>query len=677
MAHTATGRAATLPCTRRKLRVSRWWLNRSVRMKGLTVLTLPMLAFVIVASAGLSLQLEEHSERRVVIALNKLPKTASKVLADALDAETGVRGYVGTGDPLFLAPYLGAVEVAPTDLSALRVAALTGSAAQQQQVMAIETTFDAEMGQLSDLRNSVRANTAPIQTFSAELQSQKSVMDRLRVEVADYATAPALSVTRKIAAIGRLEVVIDTVEVTGLTIGVLTGMAGIALFTSGISRRLRVAADNAGRLGQGEDLLPVHPSADELGQLNASLIHAEGILTSRLEELAAARDQAVMANKSKDVFLSRTSHELRTPLNAILGFAQLLSRSELTADDRESTALILDAGRHLLALINELIDTANVAAGEMTLTPRPILLAELTSSVASLIGPLAAARGITVHQDRADDPLAVEADETRLRQVMVNLASNAVKYNRHGGMITLGYRLFSETEVEIRVSDTGAGLTVEDRERIFVPFERLDAERHGIEGTGIGLPLALAITRAMQGTLRVESVLGEGSTFVVRLPRADAAAIRFDDELDLVVPPSTPGDLASLAPLVVLSIEDNPTNALVLMRFFRPLEHVTFYGASSGHSGILIARERRPDLILLDLHLPDMPGEEVFAQLQSDDETRGIPVVIVSADATPQTVRRLLETGVHGYLTKPIDLQELHALLAAFSAAQPMSTESR
>jgi CheY-like chemotaxis protein len=257
---------------------------------------------------------------------------------------------------------------------------------------------------------------------------------------------------------------------------------------------------------------------------------------------------------------------------------------------------------------------------------------------------------------------------------MINLASNAVKYNHHGGMITIGYQREDQHRIDLTVMDTGPGLSADEITRIFIPFDRLDAEQHGIEGTGIGLPLALALTEAMHGTLDLTSTPGHGSTFSVRLPQAP------DVDPDGAGPPTAnAADHATSMPesLVVLSIEDNSANSELLARLFRvsratspDAQGTALYAATSGHAGIELACRHGPDLILLDLHLPDMPGEEVFARLRAEPSTRDIPIVILSADATPATIRRLLARGAVAYLTKPIDLHELWAVLETAGTAK-------
>jgi signal transduction histidine kinase/ActR/RegA family two-component response regulator len=639
----------------------RWWLDRSVRAKGLTVVAIPMLALIAVGAAGLGLSSQERAERRIAIRANSQVQASRAVLADAVDAETGVRGYAGTGDRLFLQPYTAALARVGPDVQALRTLVITQE--QKAQAETVATMVGQEFAQLDELRAAVDGG-ASAASLAPSLEAGKESMDRLRTQVADLADEGSRLLGQQIAAMNEVESRIVAVELSGLVLGVLAGLAGVALFTSGISRRIRVAADNANRLGHGQPLLAGPESADELGKLGGSLAQAQQLMAGRLAQLSAARDEAQEANRTKSGFLSRTSHELRTPLHAILGFAQLLEMSDLQQDERECTVRILGAGRHLLALINEVIDIARIEAGEIKLSVEPVRLHDLTQEIATLMIPLAKARGITIHHDGVEPTVAVYADTQRLRQVLLNLASNGVKYNRDGGTLRIAYEAVDHNQVALAVTDTGPGIPEEDIQRIFVPFERLQAEQHGIEGTGIGLPLALALTEAMHGSLDVTSTVGSGSTFAVRLPRAP------DIQLDPAPPtdwlPATPLGRAALPAghLVVLSIEDNEANSELLVRLFRSWPNTTLHAAKSALAGIDLAFLHHPDLILLDMHLPDLSGEEVFIRLKAEPATARIPIVVLSADASPGTIRRLLARGAAGYLTKPLDLQELGLVLS-------------
>ena len=410
-------------------------------------------------------------------------------------------------------------------------------------------------------------------------------------------------------------------------------------------------------------------AGDELGRLADSLTRAEQLLVSRTTELITARDGALTATQAKNAFLSSTSHELRTPLNAVLGFAQLLQLSDLGQEDQEAVERILGAGRHLLALINELIDIARIESGEFSLSVEPVAVAPVADETCQLMAPLAADRSITISQDCPWAGLAVNADRQRLRQILVNLVSNAIKYNRHGGTVTITCQAVSPDQVSLAVADTGPGIAAADLDRVFDPFERLGEEQGAIEGTGIGLPLARAFAEAMKGHLTVASAPGEGTTFTVTLPRApDMAQAPPDHGTDSIPPPAPDHDGPARPAIRVLYIEDNPANIEVVARFLKTRPRIRLQSAATGQAGLEIVTQEIPDLILLDLHLPGMHGGEVLRRLRDKPATAGIPVAILSAEASPAIIRQMRARGVIAYLTKPLDLTELGQLLDSFAA---------
>jgi len=633
--------------------LTRWWLNRSIRSKGLVVIAIPLIALTVIAATGLALEANERQARAVSVAASNLRTAAEAVLIDALDAETGIRGYAATGDAFFLAPYQQALSQAAADNKSFRAAAADDGADRQWQ--AANATETQVLATLAVVRRDVGVAG---QALLPLLLAGKMHMDLLRSQIGDLVTETSAVVTTRRADITGQEIAIEELNIVGLVLGLVAGIAGMALFTLGISRRITAAAADAQRLGEGQPVQSSDRSRDAIGHLSNSLARAGQLLDSRTAELTAARDEAVLATRTKNTFMSRTSHELRTPLNSILGFAQLLAMSDLGEEDRDSAGRILEAGRHLLALINEIIDIARIESGKLSLSLEPISLVTLVQETCQLMAPLAAARSITISQDCPRTGLAALADWQRLSQVLVNLLSNAVKYNREGGTIAVTCREDGADQVSLVVADTGPGIAQENLERIFVPFERAGAEFSGVEGTGIGLPLAKALTEAMGGQLTVSSVPGEGSAFAVRLRRAPYIVPAPRGE----TAPAAPGAPAG-AGLSLLYIEDNPANTEVIARFIETRPNSRLKAAMSGQAGLDCAVRERPDVILLDVHLPDIPGDLVLNQLKARPATAAIPVVILSADATPVVMRRLLSAGAVAYLTKPVDLAELGRLL--------------
>jgi signal transduction histidine kinase/CheY-like chemotaxis protein len=557
---------------------------------------------------------------------------------------------------------------------ALREAAATAGAAGQQRT--VDATLGQVLAELAQLR-SASSDGSPARNLPAALLNEKTTMDRLRGQVAGPTAMVAVQRDKITAQQRRIELL----DIAGLVLALLAGLAGVALFTSGIARRVSVNAENARRLGEGEPLEPVISAGDEIGRLAESHRRAEGLLARRAAELTEARDTAVRATQAKNSFLSSTSHELRTPLNAILGFAQLIQLSGLSAKDSDGVDRILGAGRHLLALINELIDIARIESGDLGMSLEPVLVRPVIEESCRLMAPIAAGRSIRISTGNAHPALAVFADWQRLAQILVNLISNAVKYNHRNGTITISCHEHGAGQASIVVTDTGPGLAPDDLERIFIPFERLGAERTAVEGTGIRLPLAKALTEAMGGQLTVSSVPGHGAAFTVSLTRAP-------DLIRIPGPSPAPASLTAgphppaRTALSILSIVDNPANLEVIARYLRGRPHTTLRSAISGRAGIECAIQDAPDIILLDLHLPDLNGEEVLNELKADPATAGIPVIVLSADASRGIIRRLLAGGAFAYLTKPIELADLGELLDTCAAApaqqpQPSSRSQR
>jgi len=388
----------------------------------------------------------------------------------------------------------------------------------------------------------------------------------------------------------------------------------------------------------------------------------EIVLTQAIAEAERARTSAERANQAKSEFLSRMSHELRTPLNAILGFAQLLEMDVKNAEDRESTDQILKAGRHLLDLINEVLDISRIESGRLALSMEPVNCQSLLIDVVNLTRPLSERFEVSIAFNASDDiDRYILADSQRIKQVLLNLMSNAVKYNHAGGSVTLNCVPLERNLLRIAVTNTGQGITTEQRERLFTPFDRLGAERTTVEGTGIGLALSLRLMEAMGSTIEVESEAGQGATFSVTMKTTSDPLARleeFEQHSDAV----TASDEA-VARHTILYIEDNLSNLRLVERIMLQRPGIRLLAAMQGLVGLELAREHAPELIFLDLHLPDIRGDEVLQRLRSDEVTRDIPVVMISADATPSQRERLMvptegHSGAHTYLTKPLDVRE-------------------
>ncbi len=379
------------------------------------------------------------------------------------------------------------------------------------------------------------------------------------------------------------------------------------------------------------------------------------------EAMRAAKDEAERANRAKSEFLSRMSHELRTPLNAILGFGQLLGLESLNPSQASSVEQILKGGRHLLDLINEVLDIARIEAGSMEFHLEPIDVHEALSTAADFVKPLAKQHGVRLLlRPPGKQPFLVRADRGRLDQVLFNLLSNGVKYNREGGRLRLVCRRPDARTIRILVADTGPGLGPDEIARLFTPFQRLNAAERGITGTGIGLTISRSLIEAMGGQINVVSKPGKGCVFYVDLPAADAPAA-------LASGSAAPQNASPALPArTILHIDDQTANLSLVERVLDHRPDLRLLTATDARTGLALAREHLPDLILLDLHLPDLPGDETVRRLYTEPRTRNIPVVVLSADATPAQVTRLRALGVREYLFKPFKVQ---ALLGAIDAA--------
>jgi signal transduction histidine kinase/ActR/RegA family two-component response regulator len=429
----------------------------------------------------------------------------------------------------------------------------------------------------------------------------------------------------------------------------------------------------------------------EVMRLNEGLEQRVLERTAQLElanaELEMAIAEARAANQAKSAFLSSMSHELRTPLNAILGFAQILASDTLPTSPeqkREFAGHILKSGRHLLTLINEILDLAKVEAGALTLSMEPVGLEEILAECRTMIMPLAAARGIRVlfpeGSEGACVGTVVQADRTRLKQVLLNLLSNAVKYNRDGGAVVVacadagvhaGVR-----RLRLSVQDTGIGMSTEQLAALFQPFNRLGQENGVQEGSGIGLVVTRRLVELMKGEIGVTSSPGVGSVFWIDLDTA-APALPAPDMAQ-----AAPGAVADGArgdgPRTLLYVEDNPANLKLVQEIVRFRPDLALLSAPDGHFGLALARSHRPDVILMDLNLPGMSGYDVLAQLRREPELASIPVIALTANAMPDDVERGRAAGFARYLTKPVDIDRFNEAIdgvlrprLAVSAASP------
>jgi PAS domain S-box-containing protein len=390
-----------------------------------------------------------------------------------------------------------------------------------------------------------------------------------------------------------------------------------------------------------------------------SRVQASEALRNAEAAARAAEAAARTANQAKNQFLSRMSHELRTPLNAVLGFGQLLQRRLADTEYAEAVRHIVKGGRHLLDLINDVLDIARIESGDMSISSESVAFDDVVAETIELMQPLAVDAGITMHRLVSDPQAHVMADRQRLRQILLNLLSNAIKYNHTGGDVWVGWEQ-QDGCVALTVRDNGQGIAHEHLERLFTPFDRLGAEASSVEGTGIGLALTRALAEMMKGRVTVESTVGEGSTFTLTLDAAAptmAAAEANPAEIDIA------DGSAEHPRATLLYVEDNVPNVRVVEELLKLRPQWRLVHAATGSLGIELAVSQRPDLILLDLHLPDLSGRDVLAEIKRRKELSQVTVIVLSADAHVGLSRQLIMAGAGGYLTKPFDIDDVLAHL--------------
>ncbi|MDP2416851.1 MAG: ATP-binding protein [Hydrogenophaga sp.] len=402
------------------------------------------------------------------------------------------------------------------------------------------------------------------------------------------------------------------------------------------------------------------------------LIGTDNSVRKRVElQLNEAFAAAEKANRAKTDFISSMSHELRTPLNAILGFAQLVESGTPapTPTQKRGIKQILKAGWYLLELINEILDLTLIESGTLSLSGEPVALAEVLLECRAMVEDQARQRGIGMTFARLEAPRFVKADRTRLKQVLINLLFNAIKYNQPGGHVTVVCTLGASDRVRISVRDTGPGLTTEQVGQLFQPFNRLGQESGGEEGTGIGLVVTKRLVALMGGLIGVESTPGVGSVFWIEMTLTTAPQSLASDppELEVLcddVPPDAPQ-------YTVLYVEDNPANLELVELIMARRTDLRLLGAADASLGIEFARVYQPDVILMDINLPGISGVEALKILRADPSTAHIPILALSANAVPRDIARAMAAGFFNYITKPIKVNEfMEALDQALAFAQ-------
>lgn len=771
-------------------RVRGRWLDLGLSVKGAIVIAVPLLTLVVSSAVFVTLNRAVKRTNADVRHTFLVTSEVHTVLTLVIDAETGVRGYLLTGQRTYLSPYNQAISQLHPALSRLEKLGSEHSSLEAADLTGSHSAVTQDLQVLAKLKSLPFTPAASAQR-TALLAQNKIATDQLRRELQKVAVLESGVLKRQELRAARSAHVASVVTWTVAGLGFVSSIIATWFLTNGLAGRVRAIEANADLLAIGAELVPVEPSRDEVGRLSDALVRASALLATReatllaifasspdpiimvapdgrilyasdalfwvtgydsesleghnldgiihpddlesfhdsfsdvvsdllrrltmrlrlrhadrswitielhgqsmadrqakkagvvlvlrdvtqhkrLEEgLVAAKFAAEQANTAKSDFLSRMSHELRTPLNAVLGFGQLLKFESLSERQSESVDQIIRGGRHLLDLINEVLDISRIEAGRIQLSMEPVNVLTVVSEVVDLVRPLAQTASVALHVN-VHSRTCFLADRQRFKQVLLNLAANAIKYNRAGGDVRFNLRALPSGGGRIEVADTGPGISPERFDEVFMPFERLGAERSGVEGTGVGLALSQKLVEAMGGKLRVESAVGIGSVFSVELPVSVEPHARVEK-----VTPSEPAepDKAAVSGRI-LYIEDNPSNVQLIERVLQRRPGIELVIAGQARLGLELVQARRPQLVLLDLNLPDAPGEEVLRALKGNRLTASIPVIVLSADATTGQSKRLMDAGASDYLTKPLDVRRFLGLVDAAlgEPAQPPGT---
>ncbi len=719
-------------------------------------------------------QMEDAGEARQ--ATYVLLSDADALLSELRDAETGQRGYLLTGDEVFLTPYLAVRDKLDVHLAALRHQPLApGAATHLENVARLMASKLSEMARVIDMRRNHDIAGATAKVIGGE---GKMLMDAIRLEMREFdrterqalaendadfqqhlrqllsiligASGAALlaallfaylvyretqhrlnavvhTETMKVLAVEqianqRLEEANATLRISEAKLAVTLNSIGDGVLATDADGRITLLnpvaeqltgwlqAEAAGKsvdevfhiINQETRALAAIPiqAALEHGAIqglanHTVLISRDGTECAIADSCAPIRgiDNAVVgavlvfrdvteeyavrqalndknvqlenatllaeqANLAKSDFLSSMSHELRTPLNAILGFAQLLESDvpPLTAVQMQNIGQILQAGWHLLLLINEILDLAKVESGKMPLSREPVLLSEVLAESRSMVESRAIQRGIRMAFPPDDLPFFVHADRMRVKQVLINLLTNAIKYNVPKGSVEVQCVETAPGRIRVRIADTGAGLAPDLLAQLFQPFNRLGRETEGDEGTGIGLVVAKRLVELMGGTIGVESLVGVGTVFWFEL--LSAAEPELFTEAGIVDLPIQAHQAPSGRVHTLLAIEDNPANLRLVEQLIARYPTLRMLTAVNGIRGVEMARYAQPDVILMDINLPGIDGYEALRLLRADPATASIPVIAVSANAMPFDVARGLQAGFFRYVTKPIKVTE-------------------
>mgnify|MGYP006076859223 CR=1 FL=1 len=630
--------------TKTKPRVAQYWQDLPLATKGVFVIMLPLAVLLASLASLYSLEKKLSSlENQLKVALQN-QRDIETVHTNLLLASTGVRDYLLTGDKHFLDNFYIAKKQLPTIL--LKLDTKLESQGQRSLIKQIGALANQNLEKLSFLSNneSEVASDNLIQQFKLQVQNMeelKEQIDRLQQQEAQLISEDQ----HKIKQERQRNIRINLIAAFS---GILGSILAVWVFSGTIVKRVKLLRDSAAHLARAEALELPSSSKDELGQLSDELDHASTLLAKNIYDTTQAKKEAEQSSEEKSMFLSRTSHELRTPLNAILGFAQLLQAELENGKHKDQVNMIKSAGDHLLKLIDEVLDIAKIESGETKLTLKPTPINDLLAEAIQYIAPLGKIRDIQIKEDIQVNLVGL-ADRQKLLQVILNLLSNALKYGPfNSSVLVSAYQ--KNTDIIIEVLDEGAGIPEALKERLFTAFDRLGAEQSKTEGTGLGLAVSKKIMLAMQGSIHVAN---EKSLFWIALKASEGLPIQIESVQETAVTKQT---VSTTDKKHIVYIEDNISNRALVEAVIKRLPNVKLHCTTTVKESKDLLNQIKANLVIVDLNLPGESGEVLVNYIKSHQTLSHLPIMILSADATTETIERLNQAGVDDYMTKPLNI---------------------
>ncbi len=623
--------------------IAKKWQDFPLATKGVLVISLPL---SILLFSFLNLYFEEQKSVYLENRLREIltnQQNIKEMHAQLLEASTAVRDYLLTGDKDFLKVYKVADEKIPLILTDLK-----------------QNVKDAEVKRrCDDLTPLILENLASLRAISRsnidksseslvnKFKNQTDTLNKLRIEIEKIDNRESLLIKNNLQLVNQQRQRYINLSLALAFISILGSLFAAWFFSQTIVNRIRILRDNAIKLAHGETVSLTLNSQDEIGQLSEELDHASQLLSKSVKDANSAKVEALEASSEKSKFLSRTSHELRTPLNAILGFSYLLEQDLPQSKHRDSVSLIKGAAEHLLKLINEVLDIAKIESGDISISLKSVNIYQLLNEAVDYIRPLGKIRDIDIKMDYKQDLFAL-ADHQKLLQVVLNLLSNAFKYAPPNSTVTLS--AYEKNKViYIEVLDLGKGISEELKNRVFTPFDRLGAENTKIEGTGLGLALSKQIINAMNGTINIAK---NKSLFWIELtasePEKSAVSPNTSQQIKTVE--------VSNKKHTIIYVEDNASNRALVEAIVGRQKGLRLYTANTIKQAKELLTNIQPEILLIDLSLPDGSGEDLLVELRQNKVYSQLPIFILSADAMSETISRLISKGATDYFTKPLNI---------------------